>query len=208
MIQGIDISHHNALAKIKPFAEKSHFIFMKATEGATYKDSMMDNWYRAFIKESIIPGFYHYARPENNTPDKEALNFFTAVRPYLENGALLALDWEGNAWKEDHDWIAQFMAEMSQYVTGDLMFYTSAYYLPKALPYLSNNGLWVADYSSPECQPRTQGHLWAIHQYTSNTIDQNWFNGTKEQLQLYRCWEKKSDNQEDGGCFCGCSCCS
>ena len=41
-LKGIDISHHNKY-NLPPF-DKQDFIIMKATEGVSYKDPMMDEY--------------------------------------------------------------------------------------------------------------------------------------------------------------------
>ena len=69
------------------------FAFVKATEGRTFDDERFSFNRRAAKAAGLVVGAYHYARPDNNTPEAEAEHFLRVARP--KRGELLpALDWE------------------------------------------------------------------------------------------------------------------
>lgn len=171
---GIDVSHHN-------FATwdliNADFTIVKATEGRTYTDpSMVINSEKALAKSKYI-GFYHYARPENNTAREEADHFSKKVNAIIKNRdckPLVALDFEGNAlhWQsvnERIDWINTFVKYVEELTGLQPLIYmsSSASKIHKALFTETNNRLWVAHYGveSPSVPEGVTPVLW---QYTNN----------------------------------------
>lgn len=199
MLKGIDISHHNYnnLVGGKFTFDGQDFVIMKATEGKTYKDPKLD----FYMSQSNLPeliGFYHYARPENNTAKAEAKNFVKVIAPYIKDrDAILALDWEGNAveWKTRADqvkWILDFLNYVEAETGVKPMIYCSAWYtVYLSEVYKNNNGLWVAHYNSSITKPKTGVYPYhAIWQYTSaGSLDKNYFNG---KVAAWKAYAKKN----------------
>lgn len=81
---GPDVSMWNTDIDWDAVAEHSDFVFIKATEGRTYEDpTLVDriNLTReAAQKEGLLVGYYHFARPDNNSPSAEARHFVKTVR--------------------------------------------------------------------------------------------------------------------------------
>lgn len=145
MMNGIDISKWQKglnLSKIK-----FDFAIIKATEGATYRDPSFSDFIKQAKDLGKPFGFYHYARPENNTAHAEVMNFYNAVKDYIGQG-IPVLDWESSA-KRNVKWAKQFLDEFYS-LTG-----------VKAVIYMSESvvneynwtdvanadyGLWVARY--------------------------------------------------------------
>jgi len=66
---GVDISHWNDKIDWPKFVEQSKpkFVFIKATEGLTVKDSLLET-HRAGARAATLPtGYYHYLRPGDGT---------------------------------------------------------------------------------------------------------------------------------------------
>lgn len=194
MLRGIDVSHHNNLNKILSIIDKPDFCIIKATEGKTYKDPMLGTNIRICLRKRIPMGFYHYARPELNTPVEECKNFLNSVQFYSGN-ALFALDWEGEALKYPISWVREFLSYF-YYATGvKPLIYTSASYTKNLKPLLDDNvGLWVAHYTSKEKPDIGVYPFWAIWQYASPNhnytgkrcvCDYDYFNGNLLQLRKY-----------------------
>ena len=193
-LYGIDISHHNyTRVKNGVISLKSQdFVIMKATEGKTYVDPKLSYYMSQELPEQI--GFYHYARPENNTAKAEAKNFIKAISGYIaDRDAILALDWEGNAvsWKTRDDqikWIIDFCDYVEE-ATGIVpMIYCSSWYTTYlAKVYSNGNGLWVAQYNDKITKPKIGAYpFYAIWQYTSaDGLDKNKFNGSVTAWKAY-----------------------
>src|SRR3954468_14931817 len=71
------------------------FAILKATEGRTFDDARFGFNRRAAKAAGLVVGAYHFARPDNNTPEAEVQHFLRVARP--TRGELIpALDWETN----------------------------------------------------------------------------------------------------------------
>lgn len=206
-VYGIDLSNWNMNKGMFPrkAIQDSEFIFIKASEGSTWKDPTIGIW----AKEGVgkVLGFYHYARPENgNSPIAEAHNFMEAIDPYVGKGALLALDWEGKALETSYHWIEKWMAEVMDFYKGMPLIYIQQSALDLVEPlYESNHGLWVAQWNHKPQQVDTN-MLWAFHQYDTDDVDWNYFNGGKDQLRAYLCEKFIENDDREGSGYCGCTC--
>ena len=193
MIYGIDISHHNKPSTV-PYAD-SDFIIMKATEGKTFSDKKMLEHYnnaKAFGKEV---GFYHYARPENNTVEDEVARFVgTLSRDNLIGKGILALDWEDKALTQPITWARLWLDEVYALTGIRPLFYCQwSFTSSKNISLIreGNYGLWVARYYKNTGMPDNRGckpldeKSRAMWQYTSNPIDRDIFYGSVEQFRKY-----------------------
>ena len=73
-MKGIDISKWQKgliLSNIK-----FDFVIIKATEGATYTDPNFLDFVKQAKNLGKPYGFYHFARPENNSAHAEVVNFY------------------------------------------------------------------------------------------------------------------------------------
>ncbi len=62
-INGIDVSHHNGIIKWDKVAKDNiHFVYIKATEGATYTDLRFKNNIIGAKNAGLLVGVYHYFR--------------------------------------------------------------------------------------------------------------------------------------------------
>ena len=181
-LKGIDISHHNKYA-IPDFA-KQDFVIMKATEGVTYKDPMMDE-YIAMLKADQLYGFYHFARPERNRAKAEAANFCKTIGAYGEE-AMLVLDWEAQAVTQPIEWALEWCKEVEKIYGKKPLIYCSSWYTKRIKILLDNNiGLWVAHYTKKDKPTIYTYPTWTMWQYTSEPYDKDIFNGTAMQFRKY-----------------------
>jgi len=90
-MNGIDISESQRYINLSLI--ECDFVIVKATEGKTYTDPCFFQHIGNAKKLGKLLGFYHLARPENNTPQEEVQNFLNAVNPYIGEG-IPFLDWE------------------------------------------------------------------------------------------------------------------
>lgn len=187
-LTGIDISHWNK-PDILDKNIQNDFVIMKASEGNSFRDSMMRTHYEKAKFYGYFIGFYHFARPDlGNKASTEARNFIETIPE--RNNVLLALDIEGNALKVKNidEWAYDWMQYVEAHTSIKPLLYCSQSQTNKFnMVYKNNNGLWVARY-----RPKILGYgkvsPWkfaAIWQYTSEPIDKNIFFGNEHQLLKY-----------------------
>ena len=139
-LYGVDISNYQRNVDYNAYA----FYIIKASEGRTYKDPMLDRHYNGVKATGKLYGFYHYARPENNNMRVEVDHFLNLVGAHVGK-AVFALDWEGNALRYGADkaleWLDYFYAR-----TGVRpLFYTSDSQTGRYAKIAAKNyGLWDA----------------------------------------------------------------
>lgn len=190
---GIDISHHNATQVKTGFLDLSRhdFVIMKATEGRTYRDPKMNIYLPKLDPERQGIGFYHYARPENNSPGAEAVNFLSAIS-YRPSLSLMALDVEGAALrlpdKELAEWVLSWCEKVRK-ETGVLpLVYTGTDGLEKigAAILAEDIGLWYPRYRAKITKAMYKPYPFlAIWQYSETPWDCDKFFGTREQWNKY-----------------------
>ena len=188
---GIDISHHNATQVKTGILDlsKPDFVIMKATEGRTYRDPKMNVYLSKLDPDRQEIGFYHYARPENNSPGSEVANFLDAISSRRAM-SLLALDVEGEALRVPNlaEWVLSWCAKV-QKETGVLpLVYTGSEGLEKigAAILAKDIGLWYPRYRAKITKEMYKPYPFvAIWQYSETPWDCDKFFGTREQWRKY-----------------------
>ena len=201
MLYGLDISHYNVnYVREDIFGQHlvstADFIFQKLTEGKSYVDpATLANDYRLDYQSDTLMGFYHYARPENNKPEEEAMFFVENIvymrtihgrNSELEN-MLLALDWEGTALNYDPEWALIWLQHVYTMMGIRPLLYVQASEISngKYQKIVNENfGLWVAQWNNVALDSGVWP-FWAFHQYKSHPLDLDRFNGNLWQLLKY-----------------------
>lgn len=177
-LRGVDLSKHNA--KFSYYGDYD-FVIAKATEGKTYTDPYWTHHITNALEYGCYIGAYHYARPDNNKPVDEVLNFINAIAPYYKSGMLLVLDWEGDAWNYPIDWAIEWLTKVKEWCGITPIFYASASRLVGDVEKIAKAGfpLWSADYSSNAVDNTRKGCFddWLLRQYCSYPYDKDIFNG-------------------------------
>lgn len=182
MLKGIDISEYQ---NISATAYKSYdFIVIKATEGKTYDDPNMPSHAQNAINNNQLYGFYHYARPENNTVEEEVEHFCRIVQPYIGK-AVLALDWEGKSLKYGADWALAWLDGVYKKTGVRPLLYVQGSQVKNYKAVMEKDyGLWVAHWGvdSPTIAP---WGFYAMWQYRGNPLDLDLFNGDADAWNAY-----------------------
>lgn len=194
MLKGLDLSKHNRNMKDVREINKYDFIILKASEGATYRDSSV-SFYLSHMKKDMLKGFYHYARPENgNSAKSEASNFVSSILKYIDGKAILALDVEDKALgvKDLDSWCLEWCEYVYNATGIKPMIYCSEAECKRFKKCASfGSGLWVAKWSIAKPKKIKPWEFFAIWQKSSTHIvsavrcDLDYFNGTKEQYIKY-----------------------
>lgn len=175
---GIDVSHANGVIdwpKVAADPQGIKFAILKASEGATSKDSRMQENCTGAQKAGLIVGFYHFATFNSKDVVKdakqEAANFLAAVGVNIPDLPLV-LDAETNkplslSKNEVLLFIDTFTNELYQ-AGYQAALYASPGFLQSYLPpnhRLGNIPVWAADYSG-EINPVPGITKFWMRQYT------------------------------------------
>lgn len=190
MLYGVDISSYQDNFTYSGY----DFYIMKASEGNGYKDSLLDTHYNNLHKsndgkpdDTLLYGFYHYARPDlGNTPEEEA-DYFLKLVGYHAGHCIYALDWEAKALNYPAEWALAWLNRVYEKTGSRPLFYTSASHIANGKYNIirdNNYGLWIAHYDTDK-PALTQWPFWAMWQYTSNPFDKNYFNGNAAAWRKY-----------------------
>ena len=81
-IAGIDISNNNASIDFSKVAAVGvEYVYVKATEGATFQDITMEDFYNACKSNGLKVGSYHFL-VGTSTPEAQAQNFYEKIKDY------------------------------------------------------------------------------------------------------------------------------
>lgn len=206
-IKGCDTSHWNSDKQFREMVvtDDASFVFLKATEGRTYTDPTFKKRAKQVIDLGIGVGFYHFARPENNDAEAEALNFINAVKEFGDV-AVYVLDWEGTAERFSPSWIRKWCSIIERETGRTPMLYLNYSYAKNLTVDLSDYPLWVAKWGpEPEGAIGQWSMGYTVWQYTNNPYDQNYFDGSiKDFSEIGQSAVLPGGEQEH---YCGCCCC-
>jgi lysozyme len=194
-IRGIDVSHHQR--DIKWDAVKGSgigFAYIKATEGADFKDEkFQENWANAGAA-GIARGAYHFFTL--GTPGSlQAANFIATV-PVAANALPPAIDLEFSGWNTSHPQSAKdFQREFSAFWDALLtrygktpVVYTTKDFQKQYLAQMPIDRLWIREVLLKPPPP------WMFWQFSprgrvpgvSTFVDLNVFNGNAADLEMLR----------------------
>lgn len=148
-MNGIDISEAQKYIDLSKI--DFDFVIIKATEGKTYTDPCFYTHLNNALKIGKPIGFYHFARPENNSPHDEVMNFLACINPYIGE-CIPFLDWESSK-KYDVQWAKQWLDEFYQLTGVKPLIYMSVLSCEHAYNWSSvakDYKLWIAKYRDYE----------------------------------------------------------
>lgn len=186
-IRGIDVSAHNGMMNLKAAADDGvEFIFIKATEGATFRDENFTLNYQKAQHAGLKTGAYHFFRFEVDGVT-QARNLLRAIagRP-LELGIAIDVEEEGNPRNIPIDSIRMRLQDMVEYLNLEgfpVMFYSNRRgyekYLMTDFP---GYALWVCQFTD-----NSTNSDWRFWQYNHHgrvdgirgDVDLNVFGGSR-----------------------------
>ena len=149
--RGVDVASYQGNPDwSKVAASGIAFAFTKATEGTDYLNPTFARNWREIKSAGIKRGAYHFARPDANTAEAEALYFVqTVMVGGIEPGDMLALDLEAGTGPLG-DWAVRFMRTVRQMTGVTPLLYSGAYFIRDhsigAAPDIERYQLWLAAY--------------------------------------------------------------
>lgn len=158
--KGFDISHHNGDVNFQMFADQDYdFVYLKSSEGTTFKDKMFSKNYAKASGAGILVGAYHFFHP-----DKDALsqfrNFAASIAPltFKDLELIPCVDWEahkGVSEQGQYDRLKEFCQIIEANTGVKPLIYTGKWYVDqvdalssaKRPGWLANYPLWLSWYS-------------------------------------------------------------
>lgn len=168
-VRGIDLSHHNGAVDMQAFADKIDFLYLKASEGATWRDPMYNTYYAQAKAAGIAVGAYHFF---NFTIDGrlQAENFLWQTRHHsLDLPPVIDVETHTQASQPDD----KVVARLSEMITAlreaghDPLIYTHRYGVSRFIDRLDVSprpGLWISSFTDP---PLPDSVDWVIWQYSN-----------------------------------------
>ncbi len=187
-VGGIDISAHNGDIDFhKVAAEKLEFVWIKASEGVSFRDKKFASNHAKAGDARLLRGAYHFFRFDKDGVE-QAINLLEAIGDRkLEMGVAIDIETSGNPDGIDDEVIKERIATMVDYL--NLRGVAPTLYCNKAdyYRYLSDsfpgNSLWICSfYTDPIAAP------WNFWQYNhkgdvkgiKGKVDLNVFGGSRE----------------------------
>lgn len=170
MIKGIDISNHQPSVDFNSLKNSIQVVIMKATEGVSYKDALLESHYQGAKAAGFPVGFYHFMS-ESTSPSEQAVAFYNAIKD-KQYEILPCLDIETNNQNRSASQITdrclEFLAKFKELSGLDCMIYTGGYFGRDNLDSrIKGYKAWIAHYGVST--PMATGFNEVVgHQYTSN----------------------------------------
>lgn len=201
-VRGIDVSAHNNDIDFAAAhsADSIAFVFVKATEGATFKDRNFVRNVNSARQAGLAVGAYHFFRFESPGV-MQALNFLNSVRGRrLDLPLVIDIEEWGNPRNVPTDIITSRLSEMIDYISAHgykVMIYTNkdgfkrffSEHIPGDMP------LWICSFTDP---PGPRNWLFWQHSHRGNVtginghVDLNVFNGAADS---WKDWIEQSRTQ-------------
>ena len=191
-IWGIDISHHQGHINWKHIENRPpHFIFMKATEGATHKDSRYKSYRKEAQKLGISTGAYHFF--SYTSDGEQQARHFLKYANLRKDDLLPVLDCEYQKKMPQKTKVTNELVKFIRAVEKDLgvkpiIYCEEGYYKRYLKQDLGNRyPLWICDFRK---QPQCEFTFWQKtdrfrHPAFRGTIDYNQFYGNLAELSKY-----------------------
>lgn len=192
-IQGIDISHHQGeIDWSKIDRQNIQFIFIKATEGGDFKDSLFQSYWKEAHKLNIPISIYHFFTFCRS--GKEQAQYFIQEVPkeYITMLPAIDLEFGGNCKSPNNN---DLLAEITEYIQiiedhyqkRVIIYATQDFYQMYLINQYLSNPIWIRDiYRYPKLTDRS----WMFWQYANRGtvegingfVDLNVFSGDEKEF--------------------------
>lgn len=175
MSEGVDVANHQG--SIDWGAARTggiEFAYIKVTEGVGYVDPRVDAHLTGARNGGVLPGLYHFARPDTNAPEADAEHFANqlGIRGMAQPGALPpCLDLEQDAPVNMIAWTQRFIATLRALTGHELVTIyanTSWWFNQLGGGAWMDEAMfgWTAHYGPAPGNPGFRSERTVIHQYT------------------------------------------
>lgn len=186
-VAGIDISSHNGNVNFKKAAANGiDFVWMKATEGVTFKDKSFINNHKKAGEAGLNRGAYHFFRFDKDGVE-QAINFIETIGDRtLELGVAIDIESSGNPENIDVELIKERLSSMVDYLNlrgiAPTLYCNKKDYYEYLADSFPGNSLWICSFSEDPISAD-----WTFWQYShkgsvkgvKGNVDLNVFKGSK-----------------------------
>lgn len=152
-VMGIDISAHNDvrdLAKAK--SDGIEFVWIKASEGAGFRDKKFKDHHRDAGKAGLMRGAYHFFRFDRDGVE-QAMNLMESIGDsHLELGIAIDVESSGNPEDVSPDLVAERLLSMIDYLKlrgyGVTLYCNKTDYYSYLSESFPGSALWICSFSS------------------------------------------------------------
>lgn len=186
-VAGIDISSHNGDVNFKKAAANGiDFVWMKATEGVTFKDKNFCHNHEKAGEAGLNRGAYHFFRFDKDGVE-QAINFIETIGDRtLELGVAIDIESSGNPENIDIELIKERLSSMVDYLNlrgiAPTLYCNKKDYYEYLADSFPGNSLWICSFSEDPISAD-----WTFWQYShkgtikgvKGNVDLNVFKGSK-----------------------------
>jgi GH25 family lysozyme M1 (1,4-beta-N-acetylmuramidase) len=205
--RGHDVSSHQKNVNWQSAKAKgARFVYIKATEGGTYRSPYFGAQYSGARNAGLLRGAYHFALPNTSSGTAQAKYFVRHGGAWRADGRTLppALDIEYNPYDHKHKcyglskagmvhWIHAFSDEVKRETGRRPVIYTTTHWWNTCTggsrAFAANHALWLARYDASGAGSLPAGwSYWTFWQYDNSGSlpgDQNLFNGSMDRLRKF-----------------------
>lgn len=191
-VHGVDISHYQFDVDFKKLKEDGiQFVFVKATEGVSYKDDYFKKNWEGLEKHGLIRGAYHFYRP--SVLGKRQAEEFIKTVPLKSGDLPPVLDLEETDNRSDEivlKGVKNWLKTVEEHYGVKPIIYVNQNYYNKFIKgNLEDYPIWIAAYrwNKPDL-PQSDWEFW---QYSDRgwrdgvevRVDLNVFGGSREDLE-------------------------
>ncbi|MBK1810574.1 hypothetical protein JHL18_07985 [Clostridium sp. YIM B02505] len=174
MYKGIDISNYQTnvdYARVKNSGIQA--AYLKASEGVTYKDTMMATHYHGLKAQGILVGFYHFFRARSVENAIDQANFFVEATKGYSVDLKYTCDVETTEGLDKNllsSCVRTFIDRVKELTGVECIVYTGSYFSKNNLTeILKGTQLWLAHYTNGTPSWNTNiWDTWSGWQYTSS----------------------------------------
>lgn len=195
-LQGIDVSHYQSRIKWDDLLanHELHFVFVKATEGGNYVDSLFAYNWSELCRLDMRRGAYHFFRPR--VSGKAQASHFLSVTQLEPGDFAPVLDIETTDGAPVEELIAQariWLQTVERELGVKPIIYTNMNFYDRYLAGVFDHyPLWVARYSDTHPHLRN-GRIWQFWQHSdrgrltgiAHPVDLNRFSGEAADLEAF-----------------------
>lgn len=152
---GIDVSHHNTLTEKDwndlQTKENISFMYIKVSEGGTYKDPKRFEYARIAEKRNLKLGCYHFFR-DDVSANKQVNNFFEATSDITNISLLPVIDFEKKGFHKNisekvrYDRLEMVYCLLAHSIGGELIIYCNLDEYLKLKTRFPDAIFWVRNY--------------------------------------------------------------
>jgi GH25 family lysozyme M1 (1,4-beta-N-acetylmuramidase) len=148
-IKGIDISNNDGAVDFSKVVDDGvEYVYVKATEGQSYQDPYMDQFYQGCKNNKLKVGAYHFL-VGTSTPEAQAVNFYKKIKDY-EWDLVPMMDIETN-FNELSNYVERFIAAFKQLSPLNLGIYSYTSfidYIEDSKETIKDMPFWEANYNN------------------------------------------------------------